>query len=135
MIFVDTSALLALADSEDKNHRAARSIHDGGILRGKYGRMVTSDYVLDEAFTLLKSTLGMAAVENLAASVSTSKSVQRVWVGPQHFQDALSMMRSHADKAWSFTDCTSFVIMKELGIPRAFTFDRDFKQAGFDMVE
>jgi predicted nucleic acid-binding protein len=34
-------------------------------------------------------------------------------------------------KKWSFTDCTSFVTMRELRIADAFTSDRHFLQAGF----
>jgi len=34
------------------------------------------------------------------------------------------------DKGWSFTDCTSKVVMEELGITTAFTFDQHFKQFG-----
>jgi len=35
------------------------------------------------------------------------------------------------DKRWSFTDCTSFVLMQNLGIRKALTFDANFRQAGF----
>jgi predicted nucleic acid-binding protein len=36
------------------------------------------------------------------------------------------------DKSFSFTDCTSFVIMKERRIRLALTSDKHFIQAGFD---
>jgi len=39
-------------------------------------------------------------------------------------------LRKHADKAWSFTDCVSFVTMRELQVRDAFTTDHHFKQAG-----
>lgn len=35
------------------------------------------------------------------------------------------------DKEWSFTDCTSYVVMKQKGITEAFTLDRHFTQMGF----
>lgn len=38
------------------------------------------------------------------------------------------------DKDFSFTDCTSFVVMKELRIQRALTTDRHFSQAGFELL-
>jgi predicted nucleic acid-binding protein len=34
------------------------------------------------------------------------------------------------DKEWSFTDCTSRVVMQRLGIQRAFAFDDHFRQFG-----
>ncbi|MDE0366510.1 MAG: hypothetical protein OXP09_13150 [Gammaproteobacteria bacterium] len=39
-----------------------------------------------------------------------------------------------ADKAFSFTDCTSFVVMDELGFRKALITDRRFRQAGFEML-
>jgi uncharacterized protein len=43
-------------------------------------------------------------------------------------------MLSHRDKKWSLTDCSSFALMKELGIKEAFTFDKNFLEAGFRAV-
>ncbi len=43
------------------------------------------------------------------------------------------MLLSHADQRWSFTDCTSFVIMREAGATRAFTLDHNFREAGFEI--
>jgi predicted nucleic acid-binding protein len=37
----------------------------------------------------------------------------------------------NTDKQWSFTDCTSYVVMKDQGITEAFTFDHHFLQMGF----
>ena len=39
-----------------------------------------------------------------------------------------------SDKDFSFTNCTSFVVMKELWIQTALTTDRHFSQAGFDSL-
>jgi hypothetical protein len=41
---------------------------------------------------------------------------------------AWTIFRSHSDKGWSFTDCTSFALMRRLGISTAFAFDRHFSQ-------
>ena len=35
------------------------------------------------------------------------------------------------DKTWSFTDCTTKVVMDSLGIQHVFTFDHHFEQMGF----
>jgi len=36
---------------------------------------------------------------------------------------------------FSFADVTSFAIMKNLDIGRAFAFDREFVQAGIELIE
>jgi hypothetical protein len=41
------------------------------------------------------------------------------------------MFRKHADHGYSFTNCTSFVVMREMGLRDALTTDRHFAAAGF----
>lgn len=39
--------------------------------------------------------------------------------------------RFNQDKEWSFTDCTTKVVMENLGISQVFAFDHHFDQMGF----
>ena len=39
-----------------------------------------------------------------------------------------------ADHRYSFTDCSSFVLMAELGLKQALTTDRHFIEAGFQAL-
>lgn len=131
MIFVDTSAWLAVADVRDGNYKAAIAYRDE-LLLGKAGRLVTSDYVLDETLTLLRKHIGIDSVRSFVHALGASRSVHQIWVTPEHYRAALALFLERPDRDWSFTDCTSFVIMRELSIRTAFTFDSDFRQAGFD---
>jgi predicted nucleic acid-binding protein len=47
---------------------------------------------------------------------------------------ALNLYRQRLDKAWSLTDCISFVVMQEQGISEALTGDHHFAQAGFQPI-
>ena len=40
-------------------------------------------------------------------------------------------VRFNQDKTWSFTDCTTKVVMDNLGIQHVFAFDQHFEQMGF----
>ena len=132
MIFVDTSAWLALADSEDRSHASAAAFQRR-IARGEFGRQVTTNYVMTETLTIVRRRLGVSAAIALAEATRDGKGVGIFWVEPIHHHEAVEMMATHLDRKWSMTDCASFVIMRALGIRHAFVFDQDFAQAGFSV--
>lgn len=130
MIFVDTGAWYALMDATDSNHAAALSVYRD-LARGKMGRLVTSDYVLAEAYTLCRFRGGIESLKRLVALVRDSSSLRVLAVSESEYDRALELMLSREDKRWSFTDCTSFVLMESLAIRDAFAFDQNFAEAGF----
>jgi uncharacterized protein len=132
MIFVDSSAWVAISDVRDANHQRAIAFH-ATLVQGKEGRLITSDFVLDETFTLLRKRSGGDVVRSFAKGLEASPSVQRIRVTQAHYQEALDLFLAQGKRSWSFTDCTSFAIMRELGIRKGFTFDRDFREAGFEI--
>ena len=131
MIFVDTGAWVALSVATGRNAEAARAFHRE-VQRGEHGAPVTTDYVLDETATLVRMDAGVEAAADAVRPILGSRSATAVWIDPTHFEAALALFDRHRDKRWSFTDCTSFVVMQDLGIENAFSFDRNFEQAGFD---
>ncbi len=129
MVFVDTSALAALADRRDHNHQAAADFVRG--LPRAAGRLVTTNYVLDETFTLLRHTIGLAHTVAFGEALMQSRLYTIVQVDPRVQRLAWEWFKRYTDKDFSFTDCTSFVVMKAMCIEEAFAFDRHFVQAGF----
>ncbi|HEV2519320.1 MAG TPA: PIN domain-containing protein [Thermoplasmata archaeon] len=130
MIFVDTSAWLALADSHDRDHSEAVEFQHR-IGRGDFGKQATTNYVLAEAVTVIRRRLGLGPAVAFSDGISQGTGVELFWVERVHHRDAIDLMTSHKDKRWSVTDCASFVIMHSIGIDDAFAFDDDFRQAGF----
>jgi predicted nucleic acid-binding protein len=130
-VFVDTSAWAAYYDPSDRWHAAARD----AIQRSVHARVtfVTTDYVLDETLTLLLMHAGRGAAIQFGEAVQASRNVDLVHVHPATWDQAWQMFRLYDDKAWAFTDCTSFTVMRQRGIDRAFSFDRHFGQAGFQL--
>ncbi|MEK9171469.1 MAG: PIN domain-containing protein, partial [Patescibacteria group bacterium] len=57
------------------------------------------------------------------------------WISQDRFRLAADVFRRYnRDKTLSFTDRTSFVVMKELKIKTVFTFDDHFEQMGFRIL-
>ena len=133
MIFIDTSAWFALL-CERAAQRPEATATFAEIEKGRFGAPVTTDYVLDETFTLLRQRVGLTPVARLSGLLRESPSIRRVRVSEAVFEESLQLMLSHAGKKWSFTDCTSFVTMRETHIVTAFTWDPNFREAGFDVV-
>ncbi len=46
----------------------------------------------------------------------------------------MDLFAKFAGQKVSFTDCVSFSLMRRHGLNRAFTFDRHFADAGFELV-
>lgn len=60
--------------------------------------------------------------------------IQLVPTGEETREAAWRLFRKHRGLVLSFTDCTSFVVMRHFGITEAFTFDDDFRRAGFTVL-
>jgi predicted nucleic acid-binding protein len=126
MIFLDTSAIYAWADSADPNHSVAvRRLQ--AILQAEED-LLTHNYVLIESMALVQARLGVAAAIKLAKDATTF-AVE--WVDDDlHAQGVRELERSKK-RHLSLVDHVSFLVMKRYRLSEAFTFDSDFTAAGF----
>jgi len=128
-IFIDTSAFLALEDESDEHHEEAVRFRDQEILRGHH-ECITTSYILDETLTLIRSRLSIPASIDFSKKIRRSQVVKIVSLSKVIEDKALDLFEKYDDKTFSCTDCVSFVVMQELGIQEAFTFDEHFVQVG-----
>ena len=129
MIFIDTGAFLARHIERDQHHHRARKAWRR--LAAGEERCLTTNFVLDETFTLLARRAGYRFAAERARSIYTSRAVIILRPGEEEEFQAIELFERYADQEVSLTDCVSFVLMKRAGIKRAFTFDRHFEDAGF----
>ena len=135
--FYDTWAFAALANSADPAHEIAVDI-DRNLDASGYVA-VTSDYILDETLTLLNVAAGSRVatlfLDGFLARVAGGD-VQLLEVGTSRRGRAIDIFRklAPAERRLSFTDATSFSLMKEFSIRAAFTADRHFHRAGSGIV-
>ena len=131
--FVDTWGWLSLGDSKEYRHKEVKEWYSS--FRKKGGIIYTSDYVLDETYTLLFRRL------NFEEAISSLDSIQESfnenflmieWMNPIRFEKARELRRKFSDKPYiSFTDLTSMVIMQELEIIKVLTEDNHFFTCGY----
>jgi predicted nucleic acid-binding protein len=128
-VFVDTMGWFSLLDRRDAWHDKAKSRM--AKLAKARTPLFTSDYVVDETATLLKVRHAKQAIHGFFETVESSQALTLTPVTSARFQQAKDFFLKHLDHSYSFTDVTSFVLMKELGIREALTHDEHFTEAGF----
>ncbi|MFY9615450.1 MAG: PIN domain-containing protein [Candidatus Dormiibacterota bacterium] len=126
MRFADTSFWYAYQDRSDARHPEALALVNAGV-----GRVVTSNHVLGETWTLLRRRVGHAGAVGFIDRVSRVAGVEIVRVDEVIEADAWRWLRSHDERSYSFVDATSFAVMRRRRIREALAFDADFTAAGF----
>jgi predicted nucleic acid-binding protein len=135
-LFVDTWGWLVLANDRDPAFGSVSRIRAG--MAGQGGAWVTTDYVLDETMTRLFAVTPFARARRFAEGIfeaSRQGLLDIEHVTAERFSDAWRLRLRYSDKPRiSFTDLTSFVVMRELGLQHALTGDAHFEQVGMGFV-
>jgi predicted nucleic acid-binding protein len=123
--FVDTGAWFSAFVTQDSDHAAAETTLDHlGTA------MVTTDYIIDETLTLLRARgHGQLALE-IGKEFFAGRLARIIKITETDIEAAWQVFNRFADKTWSFTDCTSKIVIERLNINTAFTFDHHFRQFG-----
>ena len=131
-VFVDSSAYLALLDTDDEHHREAiEPLQE--LAQARY-RQFTTNVLLIESHALILSVLGRRRAAQFLKDMEESNTVvMRARASDE--ERAKQILFQYTDKDFSFADAISFAVMERLGIRLAFTFDRDFAQYGLPAVQ
>ena len=130
-VFVGTSAFYALFDQGDDFHTHAQKI--ALELINNNANLITSNYVLVETIALLQNRLNLAASRDFIEQIIPLYST--VWINEQIHTNGIKRFINEKKKKLSFVDCTSFEIMEMYDIKKAFTFDKHFKERGFEVLQ
>lgn len=128
--FLDTSYIIALVNKDDNHHKKAL-IFSKEVNVNKINIVTTELILIEIADSLSKLkfrnecivTLQKIRRDTLVVELSKEK-LQKAWL----------LYEQRPDKEWGFTDCYSFIIMKELDIRQALTTDKHFEQTGFEIL-
>jgi predicted nucleic acid-binding protein len=128
-VFADTSALYAFVDKNDSTHVDAREAVARLARAGR--RIVATDYVITETVNLANARGGAIVAVRVLDLIEQSAGIRVEWIGVERFDKAKAFFRKYSDHRYSFTDCTSFIVMRELRLAEVLTTDRHFIEAGF----
>lgn len=126
MIFLDTSAVYAMADQADPNHATALKKFNEALSAGE--PICLHNYILVESAALLQARLGLRVALQFLKEVSV---FQIEWVDHHLHEKALGELERIGKRGVSLVDCMSFIVMRQKGIKRALAFDPDFSDQGF----
>ncbi len=125
-VFADTFYYLALVNPHDEAH--ARSV---ATARAQTIRIITTAWVLVELAGTLSKPPSRAVFANVYHSLRADALTEIVPADPALLDAGLDLFLRRPDKAWSLTDCISFVVMERQYLKDALTHDHHFEQAGF----
>lgn len=125
-VFGDTAYFLALVNARDRLHQQAVAFN-----QVPPGPLLTTEWVLTELGNALAAPPTRERFLRLVAVLRAQPDVRIVPSSPELFERGCVLFSKRADKAWSLTDCISFVVMTDHDLEEALTADQHFEQAGF----
>lgn len=130
-IFLDTSFIKGIFDPKDDFHEKASESWSQFQNDGEW--FLTTNFILDEMFTLIRKRCGKDLINMVRHELGKTKKLRLVRVELQDEKGAWEWFFNDWSDL-SYTDCTSFALMKRLGLDRVATFDEHFTRAGFKIV-
>ena len=125
-LFVDSFYYLALLNPRDA-HRA-QALQVNLTIEDHFW---TTDLVLIEVANALSAPQLRHHAATYLHKLEQSPDTTIIRLTPDFFSRSLELYEQRTDKAWSLTDCFSFVVMQDYDIHEALTGDHHFVQAGF----
>jgi len=125
-IFIDTGVFIALRNADDEQHQRSKELMKKA-LKGEYGRIYTSDYIVDEAVTtaLVRTRRHDLAVD-VGKYILESPRITKLWTSGEIFELTWRKFKAFKDKPLSFTDCTTLAHIQKNQIKQILSFDSGF---------
>jgi len=125
-VFIDTGIFVALRNADDELHVRSKELMKQA-LKGEFGRICTSDYVIDEAITtaLVRTRRHDLAVD-LGRYIIESPRITKLWTTEDTFDTSWKKFQTFKDKPLSFSDCVSLALMEKNRIKQIISFDSGF---------
>jgi predicted nucleic acid-binding protein len=131
-VFLDTSGLIALVNTDDQWHRQAETVW--AELSESAAGLITSSLILIELADGLSRVHHRGLAIQLVDALERSSRVEIVQVDEPLERLGWQLFRLREDKNWGMTDCVSMSLMTNRQVQNVFTADHHFEQAGFNIL-
>ena len=135
-IFIDTWGWINLFNRKEPHHNNVSQLYKS--LRQRQAAIATTDFVLDEVYTLLFRRVHVTQAQQAVHVISQAMNagyINLVWITPERFDAAQTLRLKFHDKPdISFTDLTSMGVMLELKMSKIITGDAHFTHVGMGFV-
>ncbi|GAB4461078.1 MAG: type II toxin-antitoxin system toxin 23S rRNA-specific endonuclease VapC20 [Anaerolineales bacterium] len=130
MIFIDTSAFLAILGTDDSNHQRAMDCWLNLLTEEQ--ALLTNNYVLVESIAIIQKRLGLSAVRDFHERLLPFVNVE--WIDANQHETSIRFVFAANRRQLSLVDCSGFETMRRLKIEKVFTFDDHFREQGFEVI-
>lgn len=128
-VFIDSSAWISYAVSNDSNHEKAELIYSSAQLKSN---LYISIFIISETITKIRKILGQkeaTIIYQQFQKLEAKKRLTILSVNRDTTKDAFVLLQKYpTPNTFSLTDATNIVLMKRYKIPVLFSFDRDFRK-------
>jgi predicted nucleic acid-binding protein len=129
-ILIDTAAFLAVLNANDEFHPLA--LKSWVEIISSDSVLFSSSYIILETTALLQHRFGVEALRLFESDVLPV--VETIWVDEIIHKQGMSALLAANRRDLSLVDCTSFEIMRQMGMDKVYTFDLHFREQGFKVI-
>lgn len=123
MIFIDTNIFIANFLSTEQAHLIVNS-----ELEKIYNEdLVTTSDVITETVNWLTRKCNNKLIQDVGMILIEEEIARIININYENRLEALEILKKYSDQKLSFTDATSFAVIKQLDIKKVFSLDKHFK--------
>lgn len=132
-VLVDSSGFIAVFNRRDQYHAQGLEIYK----QLRDAKLYTSNYILSELYTRLLPKVGIYGVRLCRQALLKAESQRFLtieWIDKESVNQAWQYFDKFSEHQLSFTDATSYLLVKKYKLDAIFTFDSDFKEVGLSVL-
>jgi predicted nucleic acid-binding protein len=131
-VFLDSHGWIALLNAADELHERADALWKK--LGEQHYQVIVTDWIVAETGNGLARTRARSRFVRIMRALLQDPRATFVRVDAKLLVRALELYEHRSDKEWGLVDCASILVMEDHDIREAFTYDKHFKQAGFECL-